>query len=150
MDIFKRIWKSEGFLISVLVAFLFFFGLFCWSSEINNGQKKEMRDAEIKIQDLSEGQKDLIKENLALRDEKRFAFQPVSVVKTETQETPQKEESQEEITATVEKIETNGIEEDWAGLKAQLDALELGIEAAEAQIAASQAPPSGVSAAAAN
>jgi hypothetical protein len=133
--IFKRIWKSEGFLVFVLMAFLIIFGLFCWSSEINNGQKEEMREAEVRIQDFTEKLDEAIKENLALKDEKRFAFQPEQiVVKTEPEE-----KIQEEIAST---IETNEAEADWAGLKAQLDALELGVEAAEAQIAASQAPPS--------
>jgi heme/copper-type cytochrome/quinol oxidase subunit 2 len=94
-------------------------------------------------------------EIMALKDEKRFAFQPAPalVVKAEAQESSEdkKEESQSEIVLAVEKMEqaenvSNSVktdevsESDFAKLRAQIDALNLRIMAVKAQISAQITP----------
>ena len=103
-------------------------------------------------------------EILALKDEKRFAFQPVQVAAVEAakQENPQKEDAsqnkvvlatgqteqaKEQAPSVKTESENEGNEADLAKMKEKLDAIELGIKnlqiiaAMQAQASASQATP---------
>ncbi len=116
---------------------------YAWKeSQAKSSAEKRLTEADLKI--------------MALEDEKHFASQSqVPVVKTEAQKSPEdkKEESQNEIVSAVEKMKqtenvSNSVkteakdETDLAKLKAQIDALNLSIAAAKAQVSAPIAPVS--------
>ena len=146
--------KIELLQIVFILAFAIVLFDLSWTSSIKEGLKEENGQIEREKQKILENLDTETKENMALKDEKRLAFQPVrvplaqaSVVKAEP------EESQDEIVSAVEKMKqtenvSNSVkteakdETDLAKIKAQIDAIQSGITAMKAQVSAQTMPGS--------